>query len=43
MTYELLATHADPLLWIPDAVAWCWNRGGTWRDSVAAFCKTQDL
>lgn len=43
MTYELLAPHADPMLWIPDAVAWCWNRGGSWRDAVADFVTLQDL
>ena len=30
--------HADPerepLLWIPDAVAWSWTRGGEWRRAV---------
>jgi hypothetical protein len=35
--YELLAAHADPLLWIPDAVAWSWMKGGEWRDLVAPY------
>jgi len=35
--YELLAPHADPLLWIPDAVAWSWVKGGDWRDQVAPY------
>lgn len=26
--YELLPPHQDPMLWIPDAVAWAWAKGG---------------
>ena len=26
-------TH-EPLLWLPDIVAWCYGRGGPWRDAV---------
>lgn len=26
----------EPLLWIPDAVAWAWGRGGQWRAMVTA-------
>jgi hypothetical protein len=37
LQYELLAAHADPLLWIPDAVAWSWVKGGEWRDLVAPY------
>ena len=29
--------HREPLLWIPDAVAWCWTRGGDWRRRIAAL------
>ena len=43
LTYELLAPYADPMLWIPDAVAWCWTRGGDWRDAVASFSTRQDI
>lgn len=28
--YEHRHRHEDPLLWVPDAVAWCWHRGGIW-------------
>jgi hypothetical protein len=35
--YELLAAHADPLLWVPDAVAWSWMKGGEWRGLVAPY------
>jgi diadenosine tetraphosphatase ApaH/serine/threonine PP2A family protein phosphatase len=24
----------EPLLWLPDIIAWCYGRGGTWRDAV---------
>lgn len=24
----------EPLLWVPDAVAWAWGRGGRWRQRV---------
>jgi hypothetical protein len=37
LQYELLAPHADPLLWIPDAVAWSWTKGGEWRDQVEKY------
>lgn len=26
--------HQEPLLWVPDAVAWCLNRGGEWARMV---------
>lgn len=29
--YDHLRAHEDCLLAIPDAVAWCWARGGGWR------------
>jgi hypothetical protein len=32
-----LAAHTDPMLWIPDAVAWSWVKGGEWRDCVAPY------
>jgi hypothetical protein len=25
---------SEELLWIPDAIAWCWARGGAWRQRV---------
>ena len=37
LQYELLAAHADPMLWTPDAVAWSWVKGGEWRDLVASY------
>lgn len=26
---------AEPLLALPDVVAWCWTRGGDWREQIA--------
>ena len=33
--YEHRHRHEDPLLWVPDAIAWCWQRGGRWRERFA--------
>ncbi|WP_126382802.1 hypothetical protein [Actinomyces howellii] len=33
-TYDHLHDHEEPLLWLPDAVSWCWNKGGRWRAEV---------
>lgn len=35
--YAHLRAHADLLLCLPDAIAWCWAKGGQWRDRVAGF------
>ena len=32
--YQHLSSASEPLLWIPDAVAWSWGRGGPWRSSI---------
>lgn len=37
LRYRHLAAHEEPLLAIPDAIAWCWNRGGEWRQRVRAL------
>jgi hypothetical protein len=34
LQYRHLRAHEEPLLAIPDAIAWCWQRGGHWRDRV---------
>jgi len=34
MTYEHRTANAEPLLSIPDAVAWAWAWGGDWRRRV---------
>jgi len=30
-SYSWLRASQEPLLWIPDAIAWAWFRGGRWR------------
>lgn len=32
--YRHQPSATEPLLWIPDAVAWAWGRGGHWRTRV---------
>jgi len=34
--YELLPRHTEPGLWVADAVAWCFARGGSWRRQLGA-------
>lgn len=28
--FEHFYRHEEPLLWVPDSIAWCANRGGEW-------------
>jgi len=32
LVYEHLRAKSEPLLWIPDAVAWCWVKDNNWRE-----------
>lgn len=34
LVYEHLPPRGEPLLWIADAVAWCWTHGSLWQDRV---------
>jgi hypothetical protein len=34
LTYRHHAAYAEPLLAIPDAIAWCVQRGGQWSKLV---------
>lgn len=34
LEYLFLRAHEECLLSIPDAVAWCWAKGGSWRTAV---------
>lgn len=43
LTYAVVAAHADPLLWIPDAVAWCWAAGREWRATVEPLCVENEV
>lgn len=35
LVYEHLLPHMEPMLWIPDAVAWAYAKGGDWRRRIA--------
>ncbi|WP_157887504.1 hypothetical protein [Frondihabitans sp. PAMC 28766] len=39
-TYEHRTAAAEPLLSIPDAVAWAWARGGDWRRRIEGVVHT---
>lgn len=43
LRWDVLAAKADPLLWIPNAVAWSWVRGCEWKKAVASFCQLKEL
>lgn len=43
LRWELMVPKLDPLLWVPDAVAWAWVKAGLWRRSVASFSQLRDL
>ena len=32
--YRHMNSRHEPLLWLPDIIAWCYGRGGSWRDAV---------
>lgn len=33
-SYDHVPGSGEPLLWIPDSVAWSWGRGGDWRRRI---------
>lgn len=39
--YRHMRAQDGPLLWIADAVAWCWVKGGEWRSYVHPVVTTQ--
>ena len=41
LCYEHRRAHEECLLAIPDAVAWCWAKGGAWRNR--AECLVRDV
>jgi hypothetical protein len=43
LTYTHHSASAEPLLWVPDAVAWAWGRGGPWRKRVENLGLVADL
>jgi hypothetical protein len=43
LAYRHAARHEEPLLWIPDAIAWSYTRGGPWRRQVRRFAAVVDV
>jgi hypothetical protein len=43
LAYRHAARHEEPLLWIPDAIAWSYTRGGAWRQRVRRFADVVDV
>ncbi len=39
--YGHTSASQEPLLWIPDLVAWAYQRGGSWRSRVKALNRVQ--
>jgi|SRR5882757_4393508 len=37
LRYDHLRAHEEPLLWLPDAIAWCWDHGGDWRSRITSM------
>ena len=33
-TIGVVTAKSEPMLWVPDAVAWSWAKGGRWRAAV---------
>lgn len=42
MDYLHLRAHEESLLWIADALAWCWPAGGMWRDRVRTLVRAEN-
>lgn len=40
ITYSHQSLASQPMLAIPDVIAWCWARGGDWRHRVAPIVTT---
>ncbi|MGK0741654.1 hypothetical protein ACSHWG_07215 [Leucobacter sp. Z1108] len=34
LTYSLEAPHIEPLLWVADAIAWSYTKGGDWKRRI---------
>jgi hypothetical protein len=41
MQYRHVAPHEHPLLWVSDAVAWCYSNGGDWIRRVEALVESR--
>ncbi len=43
LTFQHLPPRADPMLWVPDCVAWAVGAGGEWRRRVEAWVTVRDV
>ena len=41
MQYRHVAPHEHPLLWVSDAVAWCYSNGGDWIRRIDAIVESR--
>lgn len=39
--YTWLSRNEEPLLWVSDAVAWCYAQGGSWRGRVRPLIRAE--
>jgi hypothetical protein len=39
VTYSHASAHEEPLLWVADAIAWSYAKGGEWRKRVGPMIK----
>lgn len=43
LTYVHQAPHEEPLLWIADAVAWSYTKGGDWKRRIEPLIATTEI
>jgi hypothetical protein len=41
LTSDHVRPHAEPLLWIADAAAWCWSQGPHWRHRISPVVRKE--
>ena len=41
--YEHHRAKSELLLTVPDAVAWCWARGGSWRELIRSITTIKEV
>lgn len=42
LTFGHVGAHEEPLLWVPDAIAWAVGRGGDWRRRARSLVSDGD-
>ncbi|MED5814362.1 hypothetical protein VST63_18525 [Mycolicibacterium sp. 050232] len=43
VTYRHLQAKSELLLSVPDAIAWCWARGGSWRERISEVTTVREV